>query len=178
MERLRFVFSGSGGQGMITAGIILAEAAVTEEGKNATQTQSYGPEARGGAARCDVIVSTSEIFFPKVIQPNVLVCLTQEAYVKYNDTIRPGGILLTDTRYVTAVKNVDCRHIELPMHMTVTDETGSSRPYNMFVLGVVIGLTDVIEIDSVINVLKRKFSEEDFILNKKAVQAGVKMGKI
>ena len=92
MERVRMVFSGSGGQGVITAAIILAEAAVLQEGLIAVQSQSYGPEARGGATRSDVIISGSEIMFPKVIQPNILVCLTQEAYNKFSSIIRPGGL--------------------------------------------------------------------------------------
>ena len=74
------VFSGSGGQGVITAAIILAEAAVLHENLFAGQSQSYGPEARGGATRSDVIIADSPIHFPKVLQPNVLVCLTQQSY--------------------------------------------------------------------------------------------------
>ena len=91
------VFSGSGGQGVITAAIILAEAAVIYEDLNAVQSQSYGAAARGGATRSDVIISDSVIHFPKVIQPNVLVCLTQEAYSAYYPIIRPGGLLLFST---------------------------------------------------------------------------------
>ena len=79
MERYRFLLSGSGGQGIITMAILLAEAAVLHEGLVAVQSQSYGPEARGGATRSDVIISDSEIYFPKVNQPNVLVALTDEA---------------------------------------------------------------------------------------------------
>ena len=89
MERCRMVFSGSGGQGVITASIILAEAAVLYENLTAVQSQSYGAEARGGATRSDVIVSESIIHFPKVIQPNVLVCLTQVAYGKFYPIVRP-----------------------------------------------------------------------------------------
>ena len=77
------VFSGSGGQGVITAAIILAEAAVLYENLIAVQAQMYGPEARGGATRSDIIISDSKINYPKVIQPNMLVCLTQEAYNKF-----------------------------------------------------------------------------------------------
>ena len=101
------VFSGSGGQGVITAAIILAEAAVLYENLNAVQSQSYGAAARGGATRSDIIISDAVIHFPKVIQPNVLVCLTQEAYNAYYAIIRPGGLLLTDTRYVKTAKKVD-----------------------------------------------------------------------
>ena len=92
------VFSGSGGQGVITAANIMAEAAVIYEDLNAVQSQSYGPAARGGATRSDVIISDSVIHFPKVIQPNVLVCLTQEAYSAYYPIIRPGGLLLTELK--------------------------------------------------------------------------------
>ncbi len=70
MERFRILFSGSGGQGVITASILLAEAAVLYDGLNAVQAQTYGPEARGGATRADVIISDREIRFPKVTQPN------------------------------------------------------------------------------------------------------------
>ena len=74
MERFRLVFSGSGGQGVITASIILAESAVLYENLNAVQSQIYGPAARGGAARSDVLISDRQINFPKVTHPNVLVC--------------------------------------------------------------------------------------------------------
>jgi 2-oxoglutarate ferredoxin oxidoreductase subunit gamma len=80
MKRTRLVFSGSGGQGVITAAILLGEAAVIHEGINAVQSQSYGAAARGGATRSDVILSGEEINFPVVTQPNIVVCLTQEAY--------------------------------------------------------------------------------------------------
>jgi 2-oxoglutarate ferredoxin oxidoreductase subunit gamma len=91
MERFRILFSGSGGQGVITASIFLAEAAVLYEGLNAVQAQTYGPEARGGDTRADVIISDREIRFPKVTQPNILICLTQQAYNTFSGTIRPGG---------------------------------------------------------------------------------------
>ena len=98
MEKYRMVFSGAGGQGVITAAIMIAEAAALYEGLTAVQSQSYGAEARGGATRSDVIISEKPILFPKVTQPNVLVCLTQQAYDKFSTIIRPGGLLLTDTR--------------------------------------------------------------------------------
>ena len=109
------VFSGSGGQGIITASIIIAEAAVLFENLVAVQSQAYGPAARGGASRSDVIISDSKINYPKVIEPNILVCLTQEAYDKYSSIIRPGGLLITDTRYVVTNRKSDARQIELPM---------------------------------------------------------------
>ena len=108
MERIRMVFSGSGGQGVITAAIIIAEAAVLYENLVAVQSQSYGAEARGGATRSDVLISDTEINFPKVTYPNLLVCLTQEAYNTFSPIIRPGGFLITDTRFVKTHKKVGC----------------------------------------------------------------------
>ena len=130
MERCRLVFSGSGGQGVITAAIILAEAAVLYEGLIAVQSQAYGPEARGGATRSEVIISDTDIFFPKVNQPNVLICLTQEAYNKYSPSIRPGGLLITDTRSVQTGKKVDAVQRGLPMHQAVMEEIGKSIVLN------------------------------------------------
>ena len=90
MEKFRFLLSGSGGQGVITMAILLAEAAVLYEGRVAVQSQSYGPEARGGATRSDVIIADEPILFPKVSQPNVLVTLTNEAAGKSANGCAPG----------------------------------------------------------------------------------------
>ena len=119
-DRYPIVSSGAGGQGIITASILLAEAAVFHEGWNAVQTQSHGPEARGGATRADVILSPGEINYPKVIQPNILVCLSQEAYSRYSSIVRPGGPLLTDGRHVRQRANLDARQLELPLYEAAT----------------------------------------------------------
>ncbi|MGB9498527.1 MAG: 2-oxoacid:acceptor oxidoreductase family protein [Dissulfuribacterales bacterium] len=107
MERYRLMFSGAGGRGVITAAIVLAEAAAMYENLNAVQTQTYGPEARGGSSRSEVIIADTPILFSKVTQPNLLVCLTREAYNKFHPLIRPGGALLSDIRYVKTLKKVD-----------------------------------------------------------------------
>jgi 2-oxoglutarate ferredoxin oxidoreductase subunit gamma len=135
MERYRLVFSGSGGQGVITAAIILAEAAVVYEKLTAVQSQSYGAAARGGATRSDVIISDEQINFPKVIQPNGLICLTQTAYNKFHQIIRPGGLLITDTRWVETSRKVDARQVELPMHETVMEKIGKPIVLNICMLG-------------------------------------------
>ena len=177
MERLRLVFSGSGGQGVITAAIILAEAAVLHEDLIATQAQAYGPEARGGATRSDIIISDSPIRYPKVTQPNVLVCLTQESYNKFNPIIRPGGILLTDTRFVKMHAKVDARQIQLPMYRTVMDEIGKPIVFNICMIGAVIGLTDVISPDAVMKALTARIPKGFIDLNKQALELGLAMGE-
>ena len=140
MERCRLVFSGSGGQGLISAAIILSEAAVVHEGLEAVQSQSYGAAARGGATRSDVIIADKAIDMPKVFQPNVLLCLTQEAYNKFRSIIRPGGLLITDKRFVETTRKVDARQVELPLYQAVMDRIGKPVVFNISVLGALLAL--------------------------------------
>jgi len=176
MERYRMVFSGSGGQGVITASIILAEAAVIYDNLNAVQSQSYGAEARGGATRSDVIISDSTIDYPKVIQPNILVCLTQEAYNKFYRIIRPGGLLVTDTRYVKTQKKVDAQQRELAMYQTVMDKIGKPLVFNICMLGAVIGMTDLISPDSIMRVLENRIPADFLEINRQAMDLGLELG--
>ncbi len=177
MERCRMVFSGSGGQGVITATIILAEAAVLYENLNAVQSQAYGPEARGGATRADVIISGSKINFPKVFQPNVLICLTQQAYSKFSPIIRPGGMLITDTRFVETQTKVDAQQKELPMYQTVMDKIGKPIVFNICMLGVVITLTKLVKPASIMKVLETRIPSGFLKMNRKALDVGMKLAK-
>ena len=174
MERCRMVFSGSGGQGVITAAVILAEAAVLYENLIAVQSQAYGPAARGGATRSDVIISESDINYPKVIQPNVLICLTQEAYNKFFPIIRPGGLLITDTRFVKTQKKVDAQQRELSMYKTVMDKIGKPIVFNICMLGAVVGLTDIVKSESIMKVLENRIPSGFLEMNRKALDLGMK----
>ena len=176
MELTRIVFTGSGGQGVITAAIILAEAAVIYGGMNATQTQTYGAAARGGSTRSDIIISNSEIYFPEVDQPNILVCLTQEAYIEYSSIIRPGGILLTDTRFVTTAKKVDAKQIQLPMYDTVMEKIGKPIVFNICVLGALLGITNVLQPESVMEVIKTRVPKDFLAMNNRALDIGLVLG--
>jgi len=176
MERCRLVFSGSGGQGVITAAVVLAEAAVLYENLIAVQSQAYGPAARGGATRSDVIISDSDINYPKVIQPNVLVCLTQEAYNNFYPIIRPGGLLITDNRYVKIQRKVDAQQKELPMHHTVMEKIGKSIVFNICMLGVVISLTALVKSESIMKVLENRIPSSFLEMNRKALDLGMKLG--
>ena len=173
MERYRIVFSGSGGQGVITASIILAEAAAIHEGLNAVQSQSYGPEARGGATKSDVIISDRAIRFPKVNQPNVLVCLTQKAYNKFSGTIRPGGILLIDTHFVKQEPKVDARQVSLGMYRAVMERIEKSVVFNICVLGALVGLTELIKPESIMKVLEKRVPEDMVDINRDALEIGL-----
>jgi 2-oxoglutarate ferredoxin oxidoreductase subunit gamma len=176
MERCRMVFSGSGGQGVITAAIILAEAAVLYEKLIAVQSQMYGPEARGGATRTDIIISDSKINYPKVVQPNVLVCLTQEAYNKFYPIVRPGGLLITDTRYVKTQKKADAVQKELPMYQTVMEKIGKPIVFNICMLGVVISMTQLVKSESIMKVLETRIPSGFLEMNREALTIGMAMG--
>lgn len=176
MDNGKLVFSGSGGQGVITAAIILAEAAVLHEGLVAVQSQSYGPEARGGATRSDVIISGEPIHYPSVPQPNVLVCLTQEAYNKYSPIIRPGGLLLTDTRFVAIQRRVDARHIELPLYKSVLDKLAQPIVLNICMLGALIGLTGLVRLSSIMKVLETRIPATLLDVNRRALELGRELG--
>lgn len=171
------VFSGSGGQGVITAAILIAEAAVLCENLNAVQSQTYGPAARGGATRSDVIISDSVINYPKVLQPNVLICLTQEAYNLFYPIIRPGGLLITDTRFVKTEKKVDAQQRELPMYRTVMDKIGKPIVFNICMLGAVISLTDLVKSESIIKVLENRIPSSFLEMNRKALNLGMELAE-
>ncbi len=160
---------------MITAAIILAEAAVLYEGLQAVQSQSYGPEARGGASRSDVIISDSDILYPKVIQPNVLICLTQEAYNTYYSILRPGGLLLMDSRYVKKTFRVDARQVVLPIYRTVMDQIGNPVVANICMLGTVVGLTDLVRPESISKVLETRIPVDYLEMNRKALELGLNL---
>ncbi|MCG6882109.1 MAG: 2-oxoacid:acceptor oxidoreductase family protein [Deltaproteobacteria bacterium] len=172
----RIVFSGSGGQGVITAAIILAEAAaVYETNLNAVQTQSYGPEARGGATRADVIISEAPIHHPKVINPNILICLTQTAYNKYAGILRPGGLMLTDSKFVKIDFKVDARQVELNMYLAVMEKIGKPIVFNICMLGALLELTGLVKPDSIMKVLKDKIPPDFMAMNQEALETGIQL---
>jgi len=177
MERFRMVFSGSGGQGVITAAIILAEAAVLYDDLIAVQSQAYGPEARGGATRSDVIISDTTINYPKVVQPNVLVCLTQEAYNKFYTIIRPGGLLITDSRYVKIQRKADAVQREVPIYNMVMEEIGKPIVFNICMLGVLLAMTEIVRPESIMKVIKTRIPKSFLELNQKALDVGLKLGQ-
>ncbi len=176
MERCRIVFSGSGGQGLISAAVILAEAAVVYENLQAIQSQSYGAAARGGAVRSDVVISDDRIFMPKVFQPNILLCMTQEAYTTFNAIIRPGGLLISDTRFVETSKSVDARQVELPLYETMMDRIAQPMAFNITVLGALLGIRDLVKLESIVQVLDDKFPKSFLDLNRQALEIGYELG--
>ena len=173
MNNYKLIFSGSGGQGVITAAIILAEAAVLHENLHAVQTQSYGPEARGGATRSDVIISKDPINYPKVVNPNLLVCLTQESYNKFSHMVIPGGRIIVDSNFVTLGRSADATQTSYPLYETVMEKIGNPIVHNICMLGVVVKLIDVVKPESLIKVFEKRIPAKFIDMNKKALQLGM-----
>lgn len=129
------VISGFGGQGIILAGDILGKAATLYAHRHATMTQNYGPEARGGSCSSQVIVSGEEILFPHVAEPEILVCMSQEAYTKNIKTLRPGGTFLWDTDLVHVRRSdMPSRAFHIPA-TRFAEELGTKMMANIVMLG-------------------------------------------
>ena len=129
---------------MITAAIMLAEAAVLLRKPQSRADPGLRAAARGGSTRTDVIISDAEIYYPKVNQPNILVCLTQAAYNKFDPMIRPGGLLLTDTRYVQNRANGGCPAKRAAHVSDGHGQVGKPIVFNICMLGAVTALTRVV----------------------------------
>jgi 2-oxoglutarate ferredoxin oxidoreductase subunit gamma len=167
--RFEVRLAGEGGQGMILAGIILAEAASIYGGKNAVQTQSYGPEARGGASKSEVVISSEEIDHPEVLEADVLVALSQEAYKKFSDGVKPDGLLIVDADKVSGATD---KAIKIPVTRLAFETTGRQITANTVALGVLVGLTGIVsktDIEKAVTARAPRGTEE---MNRKALQAG------
>lgn len=174
MSYREFRLSGSGGQGLILAGIILAEAAL-QDNKNVVQSQSYGPEARGGASKAEVIISDGVINYPKVGECDVLLALTQKAYDKYINLLKQGGILIIDDNVVDSLKRDDIEVYSVPIIKTATEKLGKPMVANMVALGVIYAITNVINRESLEKAVLSRVPQGTEELNKRALDEGINL---
>jgi 2-oxoglutarate ferredoxin oxidoreductase subunit gamma len=126
---------------MILAGVILADAAI-RDGKNAVQTQSYGPEARGGASRSEVVISDQEIDYPEVIQADILLCMSQQACDKYARDLKRDGLLIVDASHVRRTPTI--RAVKADFTPWAVEESGREITASVLALGFLVGLTGMI----------------------------------
>ncbi len=168
--------TGSGGQGLVTAGIILAEAAIND-GNDATQTQSYGAEARGGASKSEVIVSTSSIAYPKVISPDILLAMTANAYQKYGADVHENTISVIDSYFIDELVDCPGRSYLLPISDTAVEVTGRIVVANIVAVGVMAALIDPISAAGIQLAVKNRVPKGTEDINLQALQAGIEMGR-
>jgi len=169
-QRFEIRLAGAGGQGLALAGIILSEAAIYD-GKNTTYTQSYGPEARGGTSRSEVIIADGDIDYPKVTRADLLLCMSQESCDKYFYHIETEGILIVDTSHVSRVPT--SKALKVDITNLALETTGRTITANVVALGLIVGLTGVVSrqaIEAAVAARAPRGTEE---LNLKALAAGL-----
>jgi 2-oxoglutarate ferredoxin oxidoreductase subunit gamma len=174
-DRYEIRLSGSGGQGLILAGIILAEAAGIYEGKFVAQTQSYGPEARGGASRSDVIISDEEIDYPKAIRFDMLVAMNQKSCDQYFPELKPEGILLVDSTFVSEVMRE--RAVTIPFTRIAREQTGREIVANIVFLGALTEFCPVVGGGAMEAAVLGRVPTGTEALNRTALQAGVEAAR-
>jgi len=176
-ERIEICLSGAGGQGLILAGIILSEAAGIYEGKEAVQTQSYGPEARGGASRSEVIISKETIDYPKVIKSDILLALTQAACDKYVKNLSKDGILVADSSMVKDKPAISARIYQFPITETAQKKFGTKLVTNIISLGIIVGLTKVVSTEAIKRAVCARVPPKAKEVNEKALLLGFDIAK-
>jgi len=168
--RYEIRLAGSGGQGLILAGVILAEAAGIYDGKFVCQTQSYGPAARGGASKAEVVISDGDIDYPKAIRPDVLLALNQASLDKYLADLEPGGVLLVDADLVREVPREGA--VLIPC-TRIARELGKEMMANIVALGALAALTGAVSLDSLEKAVLARVPKGTEELNKQALAAGI-----
>jgi len=169
-DRFEMRLSGSGGQGMILASVIIAEAIGTDPSKRVIQTQSYGPEARGGASKADVVVSTSEIYYPKALTLDLLLAMTQESMDKYYADLKENGTLIIDNVLVTQVPTDN--YYGLPFTRLAREEAGHVMVANVIALGAIAALTGIVSHEALVKAVLARAPRGTEEKNQKAVEIG------
>jgi len=175
--RYEIRLSGEGGQGLVLAGRILAEAAAIYDELNATQSQSYGPEARGGASKSEVIISDGEIDYPKAERLDLQLALTQEALDKYWRDLRPGGWLIVDEDAVTRIPEGDFRLVRIPFVRLARERLGKAIAANIVALGVIVRLSGVVTREAAEEAILARVPRGTEEPNRKAFDLGLELAR-
>lgn len=174
-HRLEVRLAGSGGQGLILAGLVLAEAAGLYDGRQVAMVQSYGPEARGGASKAEVIISDKPIDYPLASQVNVLLALNQEAADTYCWDLDPEAVLLVDQDLVSHPPT--SRAVRMPFTRIARDKLKKTMVANVVALGAISEISGVVSKKALEKALLARVPKGTEALNKKALSAGVKLAK-
>ena len=169
-DRYEIVLAGEGGQGMILAGVILAEAAAVYDGLNAVQTQSYGPEARGGASRSEVVIARGEIDYPKVMAADFLLCMSQEACDKFAAEAKEDAWIVVDASNVSRVPSL--RALGVPISDLAEATTGRRITASIVSLGLIAGLTGLVSREALEKAVLDRVPSGSEEMNLQALAAG------
>lgn len=172
LERFEICLSGLGGQGVLTLGKVMGQALALDHGYYVTQTQSYGPEARGGASRTDLVISTKPISYPKTDKIDLLVALSQEACNQYFTLLKRRSVLLVNTSLVRQVPTN--RYLGLPFTDMAKDDLGLPQAMNTIVLGAVTHLLPFAKKATMKKSLESSLPAKIIKINLKAFEMGYK----
>jgi 2-oxoglutarate ferredoxin oxidoreductase subunit gamma len=158
------------------ASVILAEAAVSL-GKEVVQSQSYGPEARGGASQAAVIISDDQIDYPEVEDADLTLCLTQQAFDTFAARSRPGGLVLYDSGLVSDAEIEGVHAVGLPFTKTAEQEAGTPLAANVVALGAIVAMLPIVERSSLEESVRRRLPAKVVEANLRALAAGETLGE-
>ena len=173
-DRFEMRLSGSGGQGMILASVIFAEAIGASDNRNVVQTQSYGPEARGGASKSDVVISENEIYYPKAMKLDLLLAMTQESLDSYYKDLKDDGMLIVDTTLVTDIPTED--YYGLPFTRLAKEEAGHIMVANVIALSAIAEITGMVTREKLTEAVLKRAPARAADKNRKAVEIGFAEG--
>jgi len=159
---------------LIFAGVLLAEAAGIYEGKNVAQTQSYGPEARGGASRSDIVICEGPIYYPKTMRLDILLALTQEACDQYFPALKEDGVLIVDSAYVRQVPTE--KAYSLPCTYTARSVAGTPVVTNVVSLGAISAITGIVRLENLDKVIVERAPRGLEEKNRAALNEGYRLG--
>lgn len=170
-NRIELRFAGSGGQGVILASVILAEAAVIA-GLQTVQSQAYGPEARGGVSKAETIVSREQIWFSKVTRPDFLLALTQASLDAYSASLAEGAVVMTDDSLRTPACLDSARVIRVPILRTAKEVVGKAFTANIVSIGAINAALRLFDDETLLEAVRRHIPAGTEEINKKALAAG------
>jgi len=170
--RYEIRLAGSGGQGLVLAGVILAEAAALYDGKNAVQSQSYGPESRGGASKSEVVISDDEIDYPKTTHIDLLLLFTEAAAEKYLKECPETALVVADGDLVPTEIPAKFRSVKAPITRIAKEQVGKEFVANIVAVGLLRELTGVVTEESLVRAVLARVPKGTEELNKKALALG------
>lgn len=168
--------AGAGGQGIVLAGIILAEAAGIYDGKHVVQAQSYGVEARGGASRAEVIISDGEIVFPAVLRPDILLAMNKTSMDRLLGTLKEGGTLIVNCSDVKEVPALKAKVFAIPL-TDLGRQAGGEIVSNIVALGVLAGLTGIVSERAIRKAVLSRVPRDTEALNMRALDLGLRVAR-
>ncbi len=175
-QQIEIRIAGKGGQGILTSGYLLGWAFALLEGKNVAQTQSYGPEARGGASKTDIIISDNVIYYTKVRKANYLILLSEEAAARYLEDLTPLGTLIIDS-HIHFEPRKEGKIFEADFARIAREELKNPIAANLLMLGYFCAVSDLLKPESLKKVIAEHFRKKFEEANLNAFNLGFKEGK-